>query len=156
MCENIPHNNPHGFSCPAPPQPFLSSIKTLCPVLKQVALAPWPLDITMLTVCFSTSAVLCLEAERFIASVRRPAHKRDNLKVKCTFYPHHFQSLVNESCYAKIRRPLVSLVAVTSWAITEMASICCSDSQFLSGQEKQRVAFLQRCLSGLSFSIQET
>jgi hypothetical protein len=41
-----------------------------------------------------------------------------------------FQSLVNESCYAKTRRPLVSVLAVTSWAITEMASICCSDSQF--------------------------
>lgn len=95
----------------------------------------------MLAVCFSTSAVLCLETEEFITTIRRPsAHKRDNFEVKCTFYPHHLQSLVNESCYAKIRRPLLSLMAATSGAITEMASICCCDSQFLSGWAN-RIAF---------------
>lgn len=95
----------------------------------------------MLAVCFSTSAVLCLETEEFITTIRRPsAHKRDNFEVKCTFYPHHLQSLVNESCYAKIRGPLLSLMAATSGAITEMASICCCDSQFLSGWAN-RIAF---------------
>lgn len=64
----------------------------------------------MPAVCFSTSAVLCLETEEFVTPVRRPsAHKRANFKVKRTFYPHHFQSLVNESCYAKNQKAFSEL-----------------------------------------------
>lgn len=73
--------------------------------------------------------------------------------VKCTLYPRCFQSLVNESCYAKIRRPFSELSENDLLDNHRNGFNLLLWLTILSGWNKQRRAFWNTVLSALSFSI---